>query len=290
MQSVLGEQGRTYHGYKEGKYLLPNDAAEQDRLDFQHAAFRILLLDKLFLAPITNPMHVLDVATGTGIWAVQFAEMFPGAQVIGSDLSKIQPANAPANCTFIKADAEEAWSFAQKFDFVHLRFVFTCFSHPKRMMQQAFDAMKPGGWLEYQDPSIAEPSSAVGGNVNGSAFQRLLWMMRAGVAAATGGREIEVAPRYRRWMQEVGFVDVQEVRIPCPAGPWAEGDERLKLAGTYMRQNYYDMAEATWKMTRSAGLSEAEATQFIADFRAELMDERRNKFYTMVYIVFGRKP
>lgn len=25
-ESVVGESGRSYHGYKEGRYLLPNDA------------------------------------------------------------------------------------------------------------------------------------------------------------------------------------------------------------------------------------------------------------------------
>ncbi|KAH8659837.1 hypothetical protein BX600DRAFT_438076 [Xylariales sp. PMI_506] len=52
--SVIGESHRLYHGYKEGKYILPNDAripqstdcvivhAKQDRLDLQHELFRII--------------------------------------------------------------------------------------------------------------------------------------------------------------------------------------------------------------------------------------------------------
>lgn len=30
-ESVLGESGRLYHGYKDGKYLLPNDAVGSSR-------------------------------------------------------------------------------------------------------------------------------------------------------------------------------------------------------------------------------------------------------------------
>ncbi|KAL6405764.1 methyltransferase domain-containing protein [Ilyonectria robusta] len=30
------ENGRTYHAYKDGKYLSPNDEQENDRLDLQH--------------------------------------------------------------------------------------------------------------------------------------------------------------------------------------------------------------------------------------------------------------
>jgi ubiquinone/menaquinone biosynthesis C-methylase UbiE len=45
----------------------------------------------LYLAPVENPKQVLDVATGTGIWAVEFGMEHPGAEVLGIDLSPIQP-------------------------------------------------------------------------------------------------------------------------------------------------------------------------------------------------------
>lgn len=70
--AVIDESGRTFHGYKEGKYFLPNDAAEQDRLDLQHAGFQHLFEGKLYRAPLQNPRNVLDIATGTGIWAMDF--------------------------------------------------------------------------------------------------------------------------------------------------------------------------------------------------------------------------
>jgi ubiquinone/menaquinone biosynthesis C-methylase UbiE len=30
--------------------------------------------DKLHLAPLTDPQNVLDIATGTGIWAIEFGD------------------------------------------------------------------------------------------------------------------------------------------------------------------------------------------------------------------------
>lgn len=63
--------------------------------------------NKLHLAPLTNPQNVLDIATGTGIWAIEFgklvlfakiffssfiiAQQYPTATVLGTDLSPIQP-------------------------------------------------------------------------------------------------------------------------------------------------------------------------------------------------------
>ena len=36
-----------------------------------------------------EPRHVLDLATGTGVWAMEFALEHPTAAVIGNDLSPI---------------------------------------------------------------------------------------------------------------------------------------------------------------------------------------------------------
>lgn len=75
--AVADESGRTYHGYKEGKYFLPNDAPEQDRLDLQHAGFRHLLDGHLYRAPVEDAKWVLDIATGTGIWALEYGTSPP---------------------------------------------------------------------------------------------------------------------------------------------------------------------------------------------------------------------
>lgn len=73
----------------------PNDEREQDRLDLvsgvsggpywscavaltaalqSHHIYSMLLKGELHRAPIQNPKKVLDLGTGTGIWAIDFAE------------------------------------------------------------------------------------------------------------------------------------------------------------------------------------------------------------------------
>lgn len=46
---------------------------------------------KLHFAPIEAPGKVLDIGTGTGIWAMDLGDEFPEAEVIGTDISPIQP-------------------------------------------------------------------------------------------------------------------------------------------------------------------------------------------------------
>ena len=43
----------------------------------QHHLWLMTLQGKLFLSPITdNPQHILDMGTGTGIWAIDIGEGF----------------------------------------------------------------------------------------------------------------------------------------------------------------------------------------------------------------------
>ncbi|KFY97518.1 hypothetical protein V500_02038 [Pseudogymnoascus sp. VKM F-4518 (FW-2643)] len=117
------ENGRRYHAYKQGEYYLPNDEMEQERLDLQHHIYRLCQGGSLFCAPIKEPQSVLDIGTGTGIWAMEFADEFPGALVIGTDLSPIQPGFVPPNLKFYVDDFESPWVFPEvgKFDFIHWR-------------------------------------------------------------------------------------------------------------------------------------------------------------------------
>ncbi|KAK9418236.1 hypothetical protein SUNI508_08197 [Seiridium unicorne] len=75
------EKGRIWQNYKPDRYFLPNDAVEQDRLDFASYRGCCLMLhmiqdphtrsaaldDVLHLAPVKgDPLRVLDIGTGTG--------------------------------------------------------------------------------------------------------------------------------------------------------------------------------------------------------------------------------
>lgn len=47
-------------------------------MDLGHHVYRLLLGGELYLAPIKeSPHRVLDLGTGTGIWAMDFAELVP---------------------------------------------------------------------------------------------------------------------------------------------------------------------------------------------------------------------
>ncbi|KAK8015429.1 hypothetical protein PG990_008725 [Apiospora arundinis] len=303
--SVVGESGRMYHGYKEGKYLLPNDAAEQERLDLQHKAFTILLGDKLHLAPIGEPRHVLDIGTGTGIWALEFAREYPQAHVIGADLSKIQPEDALANVEFIRDDVEDEWVFSHKFDYIHSRMNFSCFDNPKGVMEQAFQFLNPGGWIEYLDAEsqvVSMDGTAEGkllysnpdivhctrpNKYIGTTIQK--WGQLIAQGLASRGRDPHVAKQYKGWLRDIGFVDIIERKMPSTQGGWAK-NPRLKLSGRYFERDVYDGVKGiSFRILRAAGIP-AEEIESIADqVRIDLLNPHIHTYWP-VRCVYGRKP
>jgi len=51
------------------------------------------------------PKLVLDVGTGTGVWCIQMGDRYPSADILGIDISPIQPCEVPLNVRFMIDDA-----------------------------------------------------------------------------------------------------------------------------------------------------------------------------------------
>jgi SAM-dependent methyltransferase len=152
------ENGRTYHAYKDGRYLLPNDQSENERLVFQHYLFLLTFNDQLHIAPLPKRLHrVLDAGCGTGDWTIDFADSHPECHVTGVDLSPIQPVYIPQNVTFIVDDLEEdTWAFGPRFDFIFSRFMTGSISNWPEFFRKSYEYVSPSLSFFSKHP-IARP-------------------------------------------------------------------------------------------------------------------------------------
>ena len=264
---------------------MPNDAVEQERLDLQHAVFTMRLGGELGLAPISDPQSVLDLGTGTGIWAIECALKYPSARVVGTDLSPIQPEYVPPNCSFEVDDAEDEWVYgggdgAGRFDYVHLRMMFHCFGDHRRVMRSALAHLRPGGYMEWQDWSCV--LRCADGTMSGTALER--WSRLYVEAGGRLGRDMLAPHKYKGWMAGAGFVDVVERRLAVPGNPWAKGRENKRL-GSLQMSNFLDglHAASMTLFTRGLGMTPEEVELLLVDCRKAIKDTGIH-FYWLTYV------
>ncbi|KAL2208571.1 S-adenosyl-L-methionine-dependent methyltransferase [Sarocladium strictum] len=288
------ENGRRYHAYREGQYVLPNDETEQDRLDLQHHIWRLILGGRLYTAPLPSPatapqLRILDLGTGTGIWAIDIADEYPDSQVFGVDLSPIQPDWVPDNCRFHVDDYEDEWTYkeSEKFDYIHGRALSGTSANWPRFYGNVLDTLKPGGWVEMQeyDAWIFSDDDSCS-----RAPWTMEWVDKLDGASKLFGKQINVAKNHRQWMIDAGFEEVQELVYRIPIGSWAR-DPTLKELGKFelihMQMSVDSHTPALF--SRVWHYTEEQCRVMIENVKREFRDKDL-RLITSYRFIIGRRP
>ncbi|GME43346.1 putative methyltransferase domain-containing protein [Neofusicoccum parvum] len=282
------ENGRRYHKYCEGRYVFPNDEQEQDREDMKHAMTVAVCGDKLHFAPIgAHPGRILDLGTGTGIWCVDMGDMYPSAEVIGVDLSPIQPNFVPPNVRFLVDDIESEWVYGAPFDLIHVRAMAPAIRDWPRVLGSALDWLKPGAYVELQELDFF-PQSDDGSMPPDWPYALYMAAVRQGLQ--NFGNDFHVAQRVAGKLRDAGFVNVTEQTIKVPLGAWAK-NPLLRTAGLYMQAAVIDAFNMAINgpLTKGLGWSKEEAEVFVAAARKAVRNPKVHAYYTL-YVVYGQKP
>lgn len=172
-----------------------------------HCLWKELLNGSLYRAPLhqENVQRILDFGTGTANWALEIAELFPLAEVIGTDLSPIQPIWSPPNCKFFVDDVESEWAYTplEAFDFIHGRAMGGSVSDWPQLLRKVHTHLNPGGWVELQEFECMVTSDD---GTHHGLFRD--WCTTVDDASVKFGRQIGVASVLREKLEAAGFVDI----------------------------------------------------------------------------------
>jgi ubiquinone/menaquinone biosynthesis C-methylase UbiE len=198
-------------------YLLPKDAQEDQRLNYQHYVL-YKTISNHYLAPLTpaTTTTILDVGTGTGIWPVEMSSLFPQARIIGVDVVlNSLPRPLPPACLFVQANILQGLPFPdQQFTYTHQRLLVAAIPALQwpRVVHELVRVTRPGGWIELLE---------IGDTIQnaGPATRKLLtWMTNISSGL---GFEMEVLQHLGDLLKQAGCQDVESQDIPVPLGNWA---------------------------------------------------------------------
>jgi len=197
-------------------YLLPKDAQEQSRLNFQH---RVLYsaIGNHYLVPLRPDVAtILDVGTGTGIWPVDMARLFPQAHLVGVDISAAAlEYTSSAAYTFCLADVLKGLPFPeQQFDYVHQRLLVAAIpaANWAGVIRELLRVTRPGGWVELLEIGVTVQQA-------GPETSRLLdWMSGK---SQERGFDMRCISQLGAMLAQGGLEAIECHEIPVPLGDWA---------------------------------------------------------------------
>jgi ubiquinone/menaquinone biosynthesis C-methylase UbiE len=285
-------QGRSYANPKYGKHWAPNDEEQLEALDLIHHWLTLMLDDKLFLPPIgDNPQKILDIGTGTGIWAINVADEYPSAKVIATDITPSQPNFVPPNVEFQIDDATMDWTFEpESFDFIHIRYLQGTIDDWDKFYSQVYKFLKPGGWFQHMEPDLQMYSQNPEVHVDDDHIYTR-WAKIFNQVGKKTNRTFDFSDRkLEKLAESANFTNVTFQTHKIPVGRWPK-DKKKKEIGTFVGLAFSQALDGFIKLPLCEILewSPEEMQLFAVEMRKSIMD-LKTQTVGHVFTVYGQKP
>ncbi|RXK38727.1 hypothetical protein M231_04037 [Tremella mesenterica] len=271
------DEGRLFQAY--------NDEREIERLDIQHHAMKASMGGHNYLAPLRNVLpnggegrRVIDLGTGTGIWAIEIAIEFPRSEVVGVDLSPIfREGELPDNVQFTVEDASAGLSFPDgSFDVVTSRFIMAGIRNWTSFIAETVRLLRPGGLLYIIDAEFPWrirdiPQDEETQRMVGPGFIKFVdYLTRTfdgrGYDILCGSRTI---PQVMREHPELGHVTTIESYLPL----WGwSSDPYMKRAGEIMLADSREIPDTAKVVIKEVcGISDRQFADIKSGFLHDLL-------------------
>ncbi|KAI0009441.1 methyltransferase LaeA [Xylariaceae sp. FL0662B] len=270
------ENERHYDLFRKGKYMFPCDKEEMDRMDIFHKFFLVARqydgdFGGLYRRPLPSRPRILDLGCGTGIWAIDMAEI-------------------PENVKFERRDIEEPWFGLEEGsrDLIHISMLAGCIEHWPSLYRQIFRYLKPGtGYVEHVEIDF-RPECEDGDVPKGSKL--LTWSRELTEAMARSGRSMIPDPNTVGVLEQLGYVDVEQIRKRIPFSPWPDDNHEKDMGRWFnlgLTQGLY--ALTIGPLTRMNGYSREQVIELINGVKKEICT-RDLRVYCTMYVWTARRP
>ncbi|KAH7169938.1 UMTA methyltransferase [Dactylonectria macrodidyma] len=245
--------------------------------------------NRLFLAPVDldKSSRVLDIGTGTGIWAISVGEEYPNAEVIGNDLSAIQSTWVPPNVKFEIDDVEQPWVNGN-FDYIFSRYMSTSILDWPKLAGNVFEHLNPGGWAEFQDLDLLYYSED--GSITDEHYLMKWIKLFIDTARTKLNREPCPGPKLEGWVKDAGFKNVVHRKFRLPLGSWPKDPHMKDIGMCNIAQLLEGLEAFSLKIFCGVlGMSTEEVLVMLAKVRQELHARAFHAQFDF-HVVYGQKP
>ncbi|KXH35206.1 TAM domain methyltransferase [Colletotrichum simmondsii] len=275
----------------DSEVIIEADNQNEDEREESHTLFRLTFGDRLGTAPPNDPGsgvgRVLDVGTGSGIWAIDYGDEHPESQVRGIDLSAAQPTFTPKNVKFLIDDLEEPWTYSRPFDYIHSRMMNSSIRDWREYIENCYDNLNPGGYLELNEIDV-KPLSDDGTLKPEHSISRTVEMLQE--ASELFGRPYQDPRALKSVLMETGFTGVTMQHFKWPTNSWPK-EPRHKELGVWNNENLTQGWEAICMapLTRALRWTKNEVLVLMAENRRDFCDRNIHAYFS-IWSIYGRKP
>lgn len=231
---------------------------------------------------------ILDVGTGSGIWAVEMAREFPNTDITGIDI--VQPnllsrpsVVIPPNCTLKVADGTtEIQKFDKAFDIIHFRAAHLGMPNFARvLLEDSAGALKPGGVLLLvhcvpvllRDDLSAYPVTDEG--QPGFTFYQRAFHRICQAHVKKARVKLEPSIFWHEWLQQSTSFDsvtTEELLVPIGRSVKSTSTTGRRIRELYST-NISNLIEAFRPLYLEDGLDDSSISNWIQGVKAELGEE-----------------
>lgn len=238
------------------------------------------------LAPASGPCESSTLRPSRGcpsltVHPSDFADENPSADVIGTDISPIQPAFVPPNCRFELDNCELDWTYPDNtFDYIHVSGLTGCVQDWPKFYAECLRTLKPGGWLEQKEYALP-----IEGNEEPLPADCVWhdWGRIFREAGTRMGRSFEVPNHWEKWLREGGFQgELHQSQIRVPIGGWP-AETKWKEVGLLNRMSLEQGLEgfASYLCTAVLGWNRTEVEVMLLRVRNAIKNRRYHAFYPL---------